>query len=345
MKTHAAILTKTGSPLELVQLDIPKLQDGQVIVKIKYSGICGTQMMEIDGKKGEDKWLPHCLGHEAIGEVVECGPSVTKIKESDSVVLSWLKGEGIEAGGAIYQWNGITVNAGPVTTFQKFAVISENRITKIFNGNLEPVYVLLGCAAPTGMGAVRNVLDPNQGESMIIFGAGGVGLCALMMARHLKLYPIIVVDISDDRLDLATKFGADIVINLKRQDLRAELAERAIKMVDHVVEVTGSPQIMNKMLGFVKPQGGKSVIVGNAPFGQTLSISPSEFNMGKSIYGTWGGNSDPDRDFDAFSQIMQKNIPILSKMTESHFPLESVNEALDGMRSKRVTRPVLDMNL
>lgn len=344
MKTHAAILTKTGSPLELVQLDVPKLKDGQVIVKIKYSGVCGTQMMEIDGKKGEDKWLPHCLGHEAIGEVVECGPSVTKIKKSDSVVLSWLKGEGIDAGGTNYQWNGKTVNAGPVTTFQKFAVISENRATKMLNADLEPVYVLLGCAAPTGMGAVRNVLAPNAGESMIIFGAGGVGLCALMMAQHMKVYPIIVVDISDDRLDWAKQFGADIVINLKRQDLLSELAARSIKMVDHVVEVTGSVQIMNKMLDFLKPQGGKSVLVGNAPFGQTLSISPSEFNMGKSIYGTWGGNSDPDRDFEAFSKIMQKNLPILSKITEIHFPLEAVNEALDGMRSKRVARPVLDMN-
>ncbi len=93
MKTEAAILVELNKPLEVVSLGIPALRAGQVLVEIAYSGVCGTQVNEWLGKKGEDKWLPHCMGHEATGSVLEIGPGVTKVKPADKVVLSWLKGE------------------------------------------------------------------------------------------------------------------------------------------------------------------------------------------------------------------------------------------------------------
>ena len=104
MKTLAAILVQTKKPLVLDEIEIPKLRKGQVLVKIHYSGICGTRLNEIDGKKGEDKWLPHCLGHEAVGTVCDTGPGVSKMKVDDNVVLTWLRGEGIDAGGVQYGW-------------------------------------------------------------------------------------------------------------------------------------------------------------------------------------------------------------------------------------------------
>ena len=100
-----------------------------MLVEIAYSGACGTQVMEWRGDKGEDKWVPHCLGHEGTGTVLETGSAVTKVKAGDKVVLSWIKGSGIEAGGAVYEWDGKKVNAGGVTTFQRHAVVSENRLT------------------------------------------------------------------------------------------------------------------------------------------------------------------------------------------------------------------------
>src|ERR1700691_269476 len=117
MKTEAAILVQTGQPLVMAELEIPPLKPGQVLVEIAYSGACGTQVMEWRGDKGEDKWLPHCLGHEGTGKVMDVGASVSKVKRDDAVVLSWIKGTGIEAGGAVYAWNGKRVNAGAVTTF------------------------------------------------------------------------------------------------------------------------------------------------------------------------------------------------------------------------------------
>ena len=116
MKTEAALLVQTGKPLVLAEIEIPALKPGQVLVEIAYSGACGTQVMEWRGDKGEDKWVPHCLGHEGTGTVIETGGAVTKVKAGDKVVLSWIKGSGIEAGGAVYDWDGKKVNAGGVTT-------------------------------------------------------------------------------------------------------------------------------------------------------------------------------------------------------------------------------------
>jgi S-(hydroxymethyl)glutathione dehydrogenase/alcohol dehydrogenase len=343
MKTLAAILTQTGKPLELDEIAIPKLRSGQVLVKIAYSGICGTQLNEVDGKKGEDKWLPHCIGHEAIGAVVDIGPNVTRFVKDDKVILSWLKADGLEAGGTNYKWGSRIVNAGPVTTFQNYAVVSENRLTKMVSNSLGKMQVLLGCAAPTGMGAVRNVLRPQEGESIVIFGAGGVGLCALMMAKHMKLSPVIVADISDQRLALAKKFGADVIVNVAEKSLENVMQENDLQHVDHLVEVTGNIAVFNKIMSYIRPQGGRAVIVGNASAGEVMKVSPSQFNMGKSILGTWGGDSKPERDFEVFCHILDENDYLLGKMIESPFSLERVNDALQCLRNRTVARPILMM--
>src|SRR3982750_4022247 len=134
MKTTAALLAAPGKPLELADIEIPKLNPGQVLVEIAYSGACGTQVMEWRGDKGQDRWLPHCIGHEGSGVVLETGSAVTKGKAGEKVVLSWIKGSGIEAGGAVYEWQGRKVNAGGVTTFQRHALVSENRLTLVPEG-------------------------------------------------------------------------------------------------------------------------------------------------------------------------------------------------------------------
>ena len=122
MKTEAAILVSTTKPLEIVDIEIPKLKQGQVLIELYFSGICGTQLMEIDGKKGKDIWLPHCLGHEGIGKVVEKHSSVSKVKIDDTVVLSWIKGAGIEAGG-------VNTNGDKVTSMQEALQLFKNLLS------------------------------------------------------------------------------------------------------------------------------------------------------------------------------------------------------------------------
>src|SRR5580704_7351317 len=218
MKTEAALLVQTGKPLVLAEIEIPALKPGQVLVEIAYSGACGTQVMEWRGDKGEDKWVPHCLGHEGTGTVLEAGHAVTKVKAGDKVVLSWIKGNGIEAGGAVYDWDGKKVNAGGVTTFQRHAVASENRLTLLPPDLSMEVAVLLGCAAPTGMGAVYNVLKVQAGDAVAVFGTGGIGLNAIMAAAFAGAMPIIAIDPSPARRSLAKIYGATHVIDPNEGD-------------------------------------------------------------------------------------------------------------------------------
>src|SRR5437763_12068688 len=111
MKTLAAVLIETGRPLELAELEIPTLKPGQVLVEVVYSGVCHTQVLECRGYRGEDKFLPHCLGHEGGGIVRAVGPGVTKVKPGDRAILSWIKGGGADVFGWSYDWSGRRVNA------------------------------------------------------------------------------------------------------------------------------------------------------------------------------------------------------------------------------------------
>ena len=128
----AAILINNRKPLVITDVELPKiLEFGQVLVKVFYSGLCGAQLNEIDGVKGKDKFLPHLLGHEGSGLVLNTGPGVTTVKKGDHVVLHWRPSLGIQSPTPKYKWGSKTVNAGWVTTFNNQAVISENRLTKI----------------------------------------------------------------------------------------------------------------------------------------------------------------------------------------------------------------------
>ena len=127
----AAVLNKLKKPLEVKNLKIPKLSKGQILVKIFYSGICRSQIFEIDGYRGKDKWLPHVLGHEGSGVVIDIGDGVKKIKKNDQVILTWIKGKGIDADNPTYTSNNSKINSGKVSTFSNYAIVSENRVVKI----------------------------------------------------------------------------------------------------------------------------------------------------------------------------------------------------------------------
>src|SRR5438093_1253016 len=131
MKVRAAILQTLNRPLVLDEDEIPPLYAGQVLVEVRASGVCGAQLNEIQGVKGDDKFLPHLLGHEGGGVVLDIGPGVTHVKKGDHVVMHWRKGAGIQSKTPKYLWDGGIVNAGWVTTFNERAVVSENRLTPI----------------------------------------------------------------------------------------------------------------------------------------------------------------------------------------------------------------------
>lgn len=346
MKTEAALLVQTGSPLVLAEIEIPPLRPGQVLVEISYSGACGTQVMEWRGDKGEDKWVPHCLGHEGTGVVLEAGSAVTKVKTGDKVVLSWIKGGGIEAGGAVYQWDGRKVNAGGVTTFQRHAVVSENRLTPLPGDLPMDVAVLLGCAAPTGMGAVFNVLKARPGDAVAVFGTGGVGLNALMAAALAGAMPVIGIDPNPTRRALAKIYGATHVIDPSQtDDVLGEIRKIVPQGVDLAVESSGVPTVMEQAVNATRAQGGRAVVIGNARHGAALSLNPGVFNQGKSLLGTWGGDSVPDRDYGRFARLLGSGRFPVRDLLSKPYSLEQADQALQDLAAGVISRPLIDMSL
>lgn len=343
MKTAAAVLVRTGEPLELADLDVPALQPGQVLVEVAYSGVCHTQVLEVQGRRGVDRYLPHCLGHEGAGRVLEIGAGVKRAAAGDRVALSWIKAGGADVPGTVYRWAGRHVNAGGVTTFGRCQVVSENRLT-VLPGSLDlPAAVLLGCALPTGFGAVRNTAAARAGESCVVFGCGGVGLCAIAGAAACGCEPIAAVDVLAGKLAIARQLGATHVIDASSQDVAAVLAEICGGGADIAVEATGRPEVMRQALEAVRPRGGRAVVIGNAPHGSEARLDPQQLNLGKRLLGTWGGDSDPDRDYPRYARLLDSGRLNLRPLLNCDYTLERINDALDDLAHGRAVRPVVRM--
>ena len=182
MITKAAVLFKKND-VRIVNVKLPLLKDNQVLVKIKYTSICHTQLQEIFGLRGKDKYLPHCLGHEATGIVENVGMNVKKVKIKDKVCLTWVPSEGKGSKNTQYtlQKSGKIINAGPVNTFSKYSIISENKLIKLKKSTDLKKAVLLGCAVPTAFNCFVNTLkntnsmrriihDPKKNKSFFITG-------------------------------------------------------------------------------------------------------------------------------------------------------------------------------
>ena len=268
----AAILTEQNKPLIVDKVEVPKLDVGQVLVKVAYSGICGKQLEEISGKRGADPYLPHLLGHEGTATVLECGKGVTTVKVGDHVVLHWRKSQGIESVAPSYTWHNNQLNAGLITTFNEYAIISENRVTRINTSDDMEIASLYGCAVPTGFGVVENNAKIKLGQSVVVFGAGGVGLNVVQAASLLSAYPIIAVDLYDERLGLAKKLGATHTINSNSTDAKAMIRKISRDQgVDAFIDNTGQPAIIEMGYELTKPKG-HVVLVGVPREGDNVNI-------------------------------------------------------------------------
>ena len=226
MKMKAAILEESKKPLTVGEVELPsELQFGQVLVKLQYSGICGAQINEIDAVKGPDKFLPHLLGHEGSGVVQKTGLGVSTVKEGDHVVLHWRPSSGIQSPTAKYTWNGKTVNAGWVTTFNQQAVISENRLTVIPKDFDIRVAPLFGCAVTTAFGVVNNDARVKVGQSVVVFGIGGVGLNIAQAASMVSANPIVGIDLFEEKFEVAKKFGLTHSLNSETKNRNKKITK------------------------------------------------------------------------------------------------------------------------
>lgn len=345
MKTRAAVLVETGKPLVLATLETPPLKPGQVLIEVAFSGVCHTQLLEVRGHRGVDKFLPHCLGHEGSGTVVEIGPGVSRVKPGDRVILSWIKGPGSDVPGSVYQWDGKPVNSGAITTFGRHSVISENRLTLVSDDVAMRDAALLGCAVPTGVGAVLNTAEAKPGQSVAVFGLGGIGLSAIAGAKLAGAHPIIGIDLRPDKSAAATQMGSTHFVDAKKEDVGEALKKICPAGLDIAIEATGTSGAMRQALQAVRNQGGRAVIVGNARHGEKLELDPWQFNQGKRLLGTWGGDTTPHIDLPRYCRLLKAGKLTLGPLISTVYPLTRINEALDALEKGEVIRPLVDLSL
>jgi len=347
MKTVAALLTGIDQPLTIEELDVPQLKEGQVLVDVTYSGLCRTQLNEIHGSKGEDKYLPHTLGHEGAGVVREIGPHVEKVKPGDHVVLTWIKGKGADVPSTAYRRpNGTVVNSGAVSTLMTRTVASENRLVKIPDTMPLREASLLGCAIPTGGGTILNLAKPALGSGIAIFGVGGVGLSALLMAKAAQPRTLIAVDIHEQKLRQARALGATHVIDASRQDTLSVVLSLTNGLgVDYAIECAGVRQSMEMAFRSVRNNGGLCVLAGNLPSGQQISIDPFDLIKGKRIVGTWGGETKPDSDIPRYADTYLSGQLNLAALITHAYGLQEINRAFEDLEQGRGGRLLVDMDL
>lgn len=333
----AAILVAQRQPLTVEEVELPgSLSVGQVLVKVHCSGICGSQIGEIDGAKGADRFLPHLLGHEGSGTVIETGPGVRHTKAGDKVVLHWRKGLGIESETPRYVWKGKPLNAGWVTTFNEYAVVSENRVTPVPDDSDMEVAALFGCAVTTGFGVVENNARIRIGQSVVVFGAGGIGLNVIQAAALVSAYPIIAADRYDNRLDLARRMGATHVINSEKIEARAAILEIVGSAgVDSFIDNTGQPNIIEMGYQITKPQGCVT-LVGVPRKGNSISLYSLPLHFGKVVTGSHGGETVPQDDIPRYHQLFRAGRLTLRELITDTYLLDQVNDAIDDMRSGKV---------
>lgn len=343
---RAAVLFNLKQPLEILEVLRPELLPGQVLVKIFYAGLCHSQLMEVMGARGNDAYLPHMLGHEGVGEIVEIGKNVTKVKMGDPVVMSWIKGSGANVNSTKYDTtDGIEINAGAVTTFSEYAVISENRCVKLPKDIPFNMGALLGCAIPTGAGILFNLLNPTPGKNIAIFGLGGIGLSAFLATRLFNPHFLITVDIDDEKLKLTKTLGATHCIHAGQSDPVAEIMKITDGLgVDYAIEAAGLTKTIEQAFLAVKKQTGHCVFASHPPSGDKIELDPHHFISGKKITGTWGGECELDRDVAIFSDFYKKKKLPLEVLISKEYALSYINQALNDLLNKKIVRGLIKMH-
>ena len=339
----AAILAQSRAPLIVDEIALPEaLGVGHVLVKVLYSTICGAQLNEIAAAKGPDKFLPHLLGHEASARVIEIGPGVTTVKPDDIVVLHWRPSQGIQCQPPAYKWRDKKLNAGWVTTFNEYAVVSENRMTAIPpNYNLRDA-PLLGCAVTTAAGVINNDANVKIGESVVIFGVGGVGLNVVQFANLAGANPIIAIDLVDAKLDMARARGATHVLNPNDvADVEAEVRKiTGAGGPDKVIETTGAKSVIELAYNLTHADG-TCVLVGVPSEKVSIYTLPIHFN--KVLTGSHGGDAVPHVDIPRLIRLIEAGRLSFEGLITHEFPLDEINAALDVVRSGTAGRVLLQV--
>lgn len=322
----AVVLEKIDFPLAVREVELTELKVGQVLVKVLVSGLCGAQLHEIRGHKGNAKFLPHLMGHEGCGIVEEVGPGVTTVKVGDKVVMHWRPGSGIESPFPSYILDGKSMSSGKVTTLSEYSIVSENRLTTVPQDAPPELCAVLGCALTTAMGIIDNEVDLKFGESVAIVGTGGVGLNLIQAASMKSACPIVAVDNNLSKKDICFTAGASLFTNsiLNVDD-----------KIDVIIDTTGIPEVISECISKLSGNG-RMILVGQPAPGKFVEImnAVNLFNgMGQSIKATQGGKTNPQEDIPRYVKMHKEGILDISQFITHRFKLEQINDAFDLLKS------------
>ena len=334
----AVILEQLDSDLTVGEVELTPLQYGQVLVKNLVSGLCGAQLQEISGLKGNANFLPHLMGHEGCGVVEEVGVGVSTVKVGDKVVMHWRKSDGIEAPFPSYVYNGKKMSSGKVTTLSEYSIVSENRLTTVPDDTPEELCALLGCGLTTALGVITNEAQVKFGESILIIGAGGVGLNLIQGAKLASAYPIYAVDIVDDKEELCLSVGATHYINSQ-----TSFVDRKF---DVIIDTTGNPNVINNAITNLSGTG-RLILVGQPKPGQDVVIPNAGKlfdGVGQTIKATQGGKTSPTEDIPRYINLHKSGLLDISKIITHRFDIDNINEAFKLLRSGHAGRIMININ-
>ena len=336
----AAVLEQFNSRLKFYKYLVPSIKKGQILIKISFASICRSQIMEMEGKRNTKKWLPHMLGHEAVGEVIDFHKSCKKFKKGEKVIATWIDGKGLKSGGGHINLKNKKINYGPITTFSKYSLISENKLVKkpkILKNNIAPFF---GCAALTGMGIIYNEAKPKKNETILLIGFGGIGFFSIIGLFSKGIQNVIVLDINEKKREVAKKLGVKYFYNIKNLKEKMHLINKFSGKIDLCLENSGNSKSLEFAISMLK-NDGRVYFSSHPPKNQKIKIFPHDLIKGKKIYGTWGGATVPDRDIPRFAKIVSKNIRWINCIKSHVYYFNKINKAIKDFKSGRVLRPII----
>lgn len=299
--------------------------------------------MEQTGGRGKDEWLPHLLGHEGSGVVMGIGKGVKKFKLGDRVILTWIKTKGTESEPITYKYKNKTINAGKVTTFSNYTIVSENRLTKMPKTLDFAKATLFGCAIPTGAGMILNQISPKKSDYVIIIGFGGIGISAYMMLRSMKVKNIIVIDKDKKKLKFAKEFGVKNIYNANEKNLIKKIITKTKGGANYCVESAGFAKTIELGFSLINNKKGKLYFASHPAQDEKISLNPHELIQGKQIFGTWGGAVDPDKDIKRITSMIIRKFNLMLLFSKT-YDLKNINKAFDDMKKNNTLRPLIKMN-
>lgn len=331
----SAVLTNLNQPLSWEDVELTPLKAGQVKVKILTSGLCGAQLMEIAGLKGNAKFLPHLMGHEGCGIVEEVGEGVS-LKVGQKVVMHWMVGKGVESPFPEYIFRGKKISSGKVTTIGEYSICSENRLTPVGYSAPNELCSLLGCGMTTALGAINNEAQVKIGEHALVLGCGGLGLNLIQGLRMVGADRIDVVDINEKHV-LAQNCGADSFVCIKNKNL--------VGLMDYdvIFDTTGHAELIEEALKHLA-DSGRFVMIGQPKKPINLDGLSLFGSSGKKIMATQGGKTNPSKDIPRYASMGTFGRLDYKNIITHHFEMSEINHAVNILKQGNCGRIILHNN-